>query len=345
MKIKRISVQGLFGRHDHTVNIFDGGLTYVHSPNGCGKSTLIRMISLLLTGNVKELANVPFQRLDLFFEKGENLIVVRSENELLVQMKRNELETELTSADLASLTGATFIGPERTYMKRGDGHIVPAAEAYANDLSNKIKESRKNRALTVPEYKDDMGDDKLIFWAKDLNAKLNFMRDAGFTVDIPAGLKFPPTRYDLTGSRKEYLDLVHGISDFVSKNHHFSESVIVFRDIMNSFLSDKDMTIDAKGHITFVLDNGMTIPVKDMSSGEKQIFIILYRLLFQTLPGSFVMIDEPEISLHVSWQQRIGPVLKDVARLRDLQIVAATHSPQIVHDDWDLTNELRAGSA
>jgi ABC-type iron transport system FetAB ATPase subunit len=190
-----------------------------------------------------------------------------------------------------------------------------------------------------------MDDDKLIFWAKDLNAKLNFMRDAGFTADIPAGLKFPPTRYDLMESRKEYTDLIHGISDYVKRHHYFSESVIIFRDLINSFLSDKDLTIDAKGNVALALSSGMMIPVKDMSSGEKQMFIILYRLLFHAAPSSFVMIDEPEISLHVSWQQRIGTILKDIARLRDLQIVAATHSPQIVHNDWELTNELRAGSA
>jgi len=345
MKIKRIAVQGLFGRHDHVVNIFDNGLTYIHSPNGCGKSTLIRMVSMLLSGNVKDLANIPFQRMDVFFEKGENLIVVRADNEMIVQMKRNELETEMSPADLASLTGSTFIISERTYVKRGDGHIVPAVETYAHELTAKIKEARKHRTLSVPGYKDDMGDDKLISWAKDLNAKLNFMRDAGITVDIPAGLKFPPTRYDLSGSRKEYLDLIHGISEFVKKEHYFAESVIVFRDLVNSFLSDKDMVIDEKGQISIVFANGTTLPPKDMSSGEKQIFIMLFRLLFHTPPSSFVMIDEPEISLHVSWQQRIGPMLKDIARLRDLQIVAATHSPQIVHDDWDLTNELRAGSA
>jgi len=346
MKIKKIAVQGLFGRHDHTVNIFDNGLTYIHSPNGCGKSTLIKMISLLLTGNIKDLASIRFQRMDIFFDKGENLIVVRPDNEMLIQMKRNELETEMTSEDLASLIGTTFITSERTYVKRGgDGHLVPAVEAYAHELSNKLKEMKKDRTLTVPAYKDDMGDDKLISWAKDLNAKLNFMKDAGASVDIPAGLKFPPTRYDLMESRKEYTDLIHGISDFVKKHHYFSESVIVFNDLMNSFLFDKDLTVDAKGNLTIRLDDGTNLPLKDMSSGEKQIFIILYKLLFRTSPSSFVMIDEPEISLHVSWQQRIGTILKDIARLRDLQIVAATHSPQIVHDDWDLTNELRAGSA
>ncbi|MCL1904940.1 MAG: ATP-binding protein, partial [Methanomassiliicoccaceae archaeon] len=169
--------------------------------------------------------------------------------------------------------------------------------------------------------------------------------DAGFDIDIPSGLRFPPTRYDLMESEKEYKDLIHGIDEFVGRNYYLSESIIVLKDIVNSFLFDKDMRIDENDHIVFLLDNGTTLPLVNLSSGEKQIFIMFYRLLFETPPSSFVMIDEPEISLHVSWQQRIGQALKGVARLRDLQILVATHSPQIVHDDWDLTNELEAGRA
>ena len=78
-----------------------------------------------------------------------------------------------------------------------------------------------------------------------------------------------------------------------------------------------------------------------LSSGEKHIIILFYRLLFQTPHGALAIIDEPEISIHVTWQQRLGRVLMDVCRLRDLQIVAATHSPQVIHDMWDRSNELR----
>jgi predicted ATP-binding protein involved in virulence len=345
MKIRAISVYGLFGRHDHTVNIFPNGLTYIHSPNGCGKSTLIRMLSLLFTGGTEELRTVPFDRMDIAFSDGKNMIVERSDNELFVQMQRNELESELTPDDLRSVIGTAFIRSDRTFVKDANDRIFNAVEAYAYELSMKLKAAKEQHTLTVPKYEDKMGDDEIVNKAKDINARLNFIRDAGFDVDMPPGLRFPPARYDLMGSRKEYLDLIHGLAEFVDRSYYLSESVVVFKDIINSFLLDKEMQVDENNNIVFLLSSGVALPLSSLSSGEKQVFIIFYRLLFETAPSSFVMIDEPEISLHVSWQQMMGSTLKDIARLRDLQIVIATHSPQIIHDDWDLTNELRAGSA
>ena len=344
MKIKTISVYGLFGRHDHTVNVFEEGLTYLHAPNGYGKSTLVRMISLLFSGRREELMCIPFERMDISFSDGSNLIAERSENGMLIQMQRNELETELTDEDLRTLVGVTYIPPERMFVNI-DGRMESAVETYAHRLSGKLRDAKDGHAVMVTACEEDMNDDEIVFRSKDLNAKLNFIRDAGFEMDMPSGLRFPPTRYDLMGSRKEYTDLLQSITGFVERNYHLSESVIVFKDIMNKFLSDKDMAVDDNDSIAFLLENGTNLPLSSLSSGEKQIFVIFYRLLFETLPSSLVIIDEPEISLHVSWQQRIGPMIRDIARLRGLQAIISTHSPQIIHDDWDLTNELRAGRA
>ncbi|MDR3075105.1 MAG: AAA family ATPase, partial [Candidatus Methanoplasma sp.] len=66
-----------------------------------------------------------------------------------------------------------------------------------------------------------------------------------------------------------------------------------------------------------------------------------YLLLFETRHGSLVIIDEPEISLHVAWQQSLGKTFTDIARLRDFRMIVATHSPQVIHDNWDLSVELR----
>ena len=73
--------------------------------------------------------------------------------------------------------------------------------------------------------------------------------------------------------------------------------------------------------------------------------IIFYRLLFHTRPGTLAIVDEPEISLHVSWQQKMGSLFLDICRTRDIQILVATHSPMIIHDRWDLAKELRAERA
>jgi hypothetical protein len=303
------------------------------------------MVSLLFDGDTEELMTVPFDRMDISFSDGKNIIVEREENDLLIQIQRNEITTELTPDELRSVMRTTFIRADRAFVKDANGRIFNAVEAYAYELSLMLKAAKEQHVLTVPEYENSMGDDEIVNWAKDLNAKLNFIRDAGFDIDMPSGLRFPMTRYDLAGARDEYLDLVHGVSEFVRRCYYLSESVVVFKDIINGFLSDKDMEVDENDHIVFLLSNGISLPLNNLSSGEKQIFILFYRMLFEAAPSSFVMIDEPEISLHVSWQQRIGDAIKDIARLRDLQVVAATHSPQIIHNDWDLTNELRAGNA
>ena len=93
------------------------------------------------------------------------------------------------------------------------------------------------------------------------------------------------------------------------------------------------------------LNDGNGIPINRLSAGEKQIMIIFYRLLFHTKPGTLAIVDEPEISLHVSWQQRMGSLFLDISRTRNIQILVATHSPQIIHDRWDLAKELRAERA
>ena len=58
-------------------------------------------------------------------------------------------------------------------------------------------------------------------------------------------------------------------------------------------------------------------------------------------PQSLVLIDEPELSLHVGWQVNFLKDLQEVTKLADLDIMMATHSPDIIQDRWDLTVELR----
>ena len=151
----------------------------------------------------------------------------------------------------------------------------------------------------------------------------------------------PPSRYDITKNHINYLKLTHALEKFIDDNYQLAESLDVFRNIVNSFYTNKVLRI-SNGRMFIDLRDGTTLPLDCLSSGEKHILVMFYRLLFLTEPGSFVVFDEPEISLHVSWQQRLGSLLNEICRLRDLQILIATHSPQIIHDMWDLANELKA---
>ena len=68
---------------------------------------------------------------------------------------------------------------------------------------------------------------------------------------------------------------------------------------------------------------------------------LLFELLFETKPNSLILVDEPELSLHVAWQREMLKDLQDMADLSDFRAILATHSPQIIGERWDLTIELK----
>ena len=85
--------------------------------------------------------------------------------------------------------------------------------------------------------------------------------------------------------------------------------------------------------------NGVEIPIDGLSSGEKQ---VVYRGCFllkdvNATNGAFVFIDEPEISLHPSWQMKIMDYYKGIFTREDgqqtSQIFAVTHSPFVIHNE------------
>ena len=85
--------------------------------------------------------------------------------------------------------------------------------------------------------------------------------------------------------------------------------------------------------------NGFDIPIDMLSSGEKQ---IVYRGCFllkdvNAINGAFVFIDEPEISLHPTWQSKIMDYYKSIftddTGVQTSQIFAVTHSPFVIHNN------------
>lgn len=101
-----------------------------------------------------------------------------------------------------------------------------------------------------------------------------------------------------------------------------------------------DRIENAGGHkVIYFKKNGVDIPIDSLSSGEKQ---VVYRGCFllkdaNATSGAFVFIDEPEISLHPSWQMKIMDYYKDIFTAEDgkqtSQVFAVTHSPFIVHNE------------
>jgi predicted ATP-binding protein involved in virulence len=106
-----------------------------------------------------------------------------------------------------------------------------------------------------------------------------------------------------------------------------------------NFNKDKSFVFKTLYHSS-VSDSDTLLPT-DLSSGEQHELVLLYELLFKVEPKSLVLIDEPELSLHVGWQVQFLKDLQEIVKLADLDILMATHSPDIIQDRWDLTVELQ----
>ena len=127
-----------------------------------------------------------------------------------------------------------------------------------------------------------------------------------------------------------------------------SRKIEILLEIINKRFKHKQMFIDKdKGFLfksTIIKDNNgsfQNIPVNKLSSGEQNELVLFYLLLFKTDKNSLILIDEPEVSLHISWQKSFIKDLKEITKLNNLDVIIATHSPDIIANNWDLRVNLK----
>jgi len=101
-----------------------------------------------------------------------------------------------------------------------------------------------------------------------------------------------------------------------------------FINIVNSLLYKKEIDINPGNQPVFINDKGDNVDPDNLSSGEKQLLIILGEALIQRGQSYIFMADEPELSLHIDWQEKLVPSLRRINP--SSQIIFATHSPDIV---------------
>ncbi|HMO82076.1 MAG TPA: AAA family ATPase [Pyrinomonadaceae bacterium] len=101
-----------------------------------------------------------------------------------------------------------------------------------------------------------------------------------------------------------------------------------FLEILNELLQRKKILLGKQNELLVKTESGKEFPVTLLSSGEKQLLIILGEALLQTDNVWVYIADEPELSLHVRWQELLISSIRRVNK--NAQIVVATHSPDIV---------------
>ena len=96
--------------------------------------------------------------------------------------------------------------------------------------------------------------------------------------------------------------------------------------------TQKTIQIDPHTNHLIFIDDGEVIPLYKLSSGEKQLLLILMRVFLMEEQPYILLMDEPEISLHIEWQYKL---FEEIRHLNpNCQIITSTHSPSLFGDGW-----------
>lgn len=241
-------------------------------------------------------------------DKGPIETVKKYSKELTELIKQKLTE----STDLSSKLDRTYPNRLVNELKKGNRNLSE------KDLNNELKaleekrsildevglvETDKSSDILLVEKPEDTVKNVLMLYVKDSFEKLSIFDDISEKIRL---------LLNIINGRFKHKKL------YVNKEDGFS--------FKSTVLKEKERFID--------------IPLDQLSSGEKNELILFYNLIFNTTPNSLILIDEPEISLHISWQNKFISDLKDIHNLNKLDILIATHSPDIISNNWDLKVEL-----
>ena len=138
----------------------------------------------------------------------------------------------------------------------------------------------------------------------------------------------------------EHLNL---LNEYIENRNALRNPITRFGSLVNEFLSqtNKKVNVGGSGQLTVSVNkNSDPRPISALSSGERQLLVMLAHLsLSPNLAGSGVFIvDEPELSLHIDWQEKFVDAIREANP--KVQLILATHSPAIILDRTEACRTL-----
>lgn len=206
---------------------------------------------------------------------------------------------------------------------------------YPNRLVKKLRQGSRDTFEELNKALAKLDDRRKLFSQSGLAVKIS-------DSDL---LQIDEKQKDLVNVLKLYIDDSHKKLDPFDE---LSKKIKLFKSLINKRFKHKDLIIQHDEGLVFqstvVKDKDgkyAIIPSSKLSSGEQNELILFYKLIFNSNENDMILIDEPELSLHISWQNKFIQDLKEVTSINDVSIVIATHSPDIIDVNWDLKVELK----
>ena len=229
---------------------------------------------------------------------------------------------------------------------RDQSIMMEKIQTYSDELRNIISE-RSQQSFIISQNLDSSYPNRLISEKKKVSKEEYDQRFADLKEKQEKLTKnglYESKQKVLGYSKEDSKALLVYLNDLEQKLTVFDdllEKLELFTSILNERrFTFKSININREKGFYFKTKNGKELKLNQLSSGEQHEVVLLYELIFKTRPSILVLIDEPEISLHITWQKEFLDDLLRIIEIQNFQVLIATHSPSIINDRWDLVYNL-----
>lgn len=325
-------------------------IKFITGPNGYGKTTILNILEALYTYRLEELSKIHFDEIELIYDDGHGIDILQKrifaeadedtderqcqninfeilfykdthENKIY-SITWNSSQSVGGMSDLGNIGLSLFFSSHPVYYIRDKrmhkADMTPTVNANAllfetllRDMQNKILTTSGNSYFGQENIDDE-----------DLEMYIEVLLSC-----------------NLIGDKEDKGILKNGIVS----NIGFIRKLQAFATIIKKAeFANKELQISPRYGYRFRADDEdrTILSAECLSSGEQQIMIMAYELLFVAPDDSLVLIDEPELSFHPAWQGDFLDNMKLIVSLKPMQCIVSTHSPQIFKNFWHLSVDL-----
>ena len=231
--------------------------------------------------------------------------------------------------DVNILSGINGVG-KTTILNRSVNYLEQTSGDVKSDEKNGVHVYFDNSAATFIPYDVIRSYDRPLIMG-DFTAR---MADANVKSELDWQLYLLQRRYldYQVNIGNKMIELLSGDEEQRSLAPSLSLPKRKFQDMIDELFSYTHKTIDRKSNDIVFYQNGERLLPYKLSSGEKQMLVILLTVLVRDDDHCVLFMDEPEASLHIEWQQKLIGMIRNLNP--NVQLILTTHSPAVIMEGW-----------
>lgn len=326
LDLKNIQVKNFLGEWNIDWNLKK--VNVLVGKNGSGKTKLLQLIQNLIE---KEELDGLFNEAKITFCNGIEI------NSYIVEDKNSDISKEMKSIMLMNFDKIKEEISNTLSKEKSKNETEEISTLFLEMIEKKFNESKE---ISV-------GENSLIK-NKSFTRAYNTKTPAAIKADLDISKELNVTYLSTVNMNANALNIVNKsngkistildmeIADEITKlnnSKNKEKTINLFIKTINSFFIDTNKKVEFSETTLLIKKNkNEVLDLMSLSSGERQLIFIFLKIVNSLTKRTLILMDEPEISLHLKWQEKLIKSILDINK--DNQIIIVTHSPAMIMNGW-----------